>query len=411
MVSRTPAIAIIGAGPAGSAAAFHLARAGLPVTILEARAFPRTKVCGEFISPAATHLLEAILPPDTLRAAGARRVDAFVLQLGTRQRTLRMPSPAWALSRRTLDDLLLERARAAGASVLQPAPVARVDHGQSPPGAPAERPCTIHLADGERLIFDLVLHADGHGRFCPAPPTPAAPGLIAHKCHFIPATPITGVTIRSARGAYLGTVQVEPDANTPSHATLALVARKQLLAAHQGDIDSMVRSLWPSWNQTMRASPWLSSGVARAHFQSSGHPNAFRLGNAAAAVDPVGGEGIGLGLWSGTTLANLLVGALARPRAADSRSPRSTSARTNPASDHALDADALAQLHRRYATLYRRRLLTRRPACQLAAEALTHPRLIAALWPLLTFERFTLAPWYAATGKPWRPPRSSQPAT
>ena len=65
-------IAVIGAGPAGSAAAFHLASAGLDTTLIEARPFPRAKVCGEFVSPAATGLLEAIVPPGDHRARARR---------------------------------------------------------------------------------------------------------------------------------------------------------------------------------------------------------------------------------------------------------------------------------------------------------------------------------------------------
>ncbi|MCA9289310.1 MAG: tryptophan 7-halogenase [Phycisphaerales bacterium] len=376
-----PTIAIIGAGPAGSTAAFHLARAGLDVVVIESRRFPRVKVCGEFISPAATALLEAILPPDRLLAAGARRTDRFVLQIGDGERTLAMPSPAWALSRRSLDDLLLAAARAAGAAVLQPAPVARVDHDA--PNGPA-----IRLADDRTIQADLVLHADGHARFCPTPPTPSARGLVAHKCHFVPPSPIGGVTIRAGADAYVGTIGVEPDERHPRLGTVALCARRQLLQLHQGDIDAMVRGLWPNWNPAARTTDWLSCGVARSGFQRSGHPRAFRLGNAAAGVDPVGGEGIGLAIWSGTTLARLLIDSLQ-------------------ASSPAPAPRTLAHLHRRYGALYRRRLRLRRPACFLAAEALMRPRLIRAAWPLLGIEFLTLAPWYAATGKPLR--RHPQP--
>ncbi|MEZ6234746.1 MAG: FAD-dependent oxidoreductase [Phycisphaerales bacterium] len=372
-----PSIAIIGAGPAGSSAAFHLARAGFDTTVIEARPFPRLKVCGEFISPAATSLLEAILPPDRLLAAGARRTDRFVLQSGNRERTLAMPSPAWALSRRSLDDLMLAAARDAGATVLQPAPVASVDHDA--PGGPA-----IHLADARVIHADLVLHADGHARFCPTPPTPSAPRLIAHKCHFIPPTPIRAVTIRAAAGAYIGTIDVEPDEQHQRLATIALCASRRLLQRHRGDIDAMVRALWPDWNPDARTTDWLSCGVARSRFQTTGHPRAFRLGNAAAAVDPVGGEGIGLAIWSGTTLARLLIESLAATPT--SPSPQS-----------------LNSIHRRYAARYRSRLRLRRPACFLAAESLMRPALIRVLWPLLGIQALTIAPWYAATGKPLRP--------
>lgn len=299
-------IAIIGAGPAGSAAAFHLARAGLGVTIFEARPFPRVKVCGEFVSPAATHLLEAILPADALLAAGARRARTFVLQHGNRARALPLPTPAWAISRRSLDALLLERAADAGARVVQPAPIVSVDHGSvSHPDR-----ARLTLADGRCAQADLVLHADGHARFCPSGPTPGARGLLGHKCHFIPDAPIEGVTIRSCRGAYLGTIQIETHERTqPRHATIALVARASLLGVHGGDRDAMVRALWPEWNPARRTTDWFSCAVARSPYRPSGHFRALALGNAAAAVDPVGGEGIGLALWSGTRAATLIANA------------------------------------------------------------------------------------------------------
>jgi flavin-dependent dehydrogenase len=44
-------VIIAGAGPAGSSAAIHLARAGLRVLLVEQKKFPRPKLCGEFISP------------------------------------------------------------------------------------------------------------------------------------------------------------------------------------------------------------------------------------------------------------------------------------------------------------------------------------------------------------------------
>jgi len=44
-------LAIIGGGPAGTAAAITASRSGARVLLLERGAFPRHKVCGEFISP------------------------------------------------------------------------------------------------------------------------------------------------------------------------------------------------------------------------------------------------------------------------------------------------------------------------------------------------------------------------
>jgi len=44
-------VLVVGAGPGGSATAYHLARHGIDVTIVERAAFPREKVCGDGLTP------------------------------------------------------------------------------------------------------------------------------------------------------------------------------------------------------------------------------------------------------------------------------------------------------------------------------------------------------------------------
>jgi flavin-dependent dehydrogenase len=75
---------VIGAGPAGCCAAVLLARLGVRVTLIEKKAFPRVKVCGEFVSPAGTEALERVVSPGQLVEAGARRVSLMALERGDR---------------------------------------------------------------------------------------------------------------------------------------------------------------------------------------------------------------------------------------------------------------------------------------------------------------------------------------
>ena len=44
-------VIVVGAGPGGSAAAYHLARHGVRVLLLEKSEFPREKVCGDGLTP------------------------------------------------------------------------------------------------------------------------------------------------------------------------------------------------------------------------------------------------------------------------------------------------------------------------------------------------------------------------
>ena len=50
-------VIVVGAGPGGSAAAYHMARHGLRVLLLEKTEFPREKVCGDGLTPRATRQL------------------------------------------------------------------------------------------------------------------------------------------------------------------------------------------------------------------------------------------------------------------------------------------------------------------------------------------------------------------
>ena len=50
-------VIVVGAGPGGSTAAFHLARHGLNVLVLEKTEFPREKVCGDGLTPRAVKQL------------------------------------------------------------------------------------------------------------------------------------------------------------------------------------------------------------------------------------------------------------------------------------------------------------------------------------------------------------------
>ena len=53
----TADVIVVGAGPAGSAAAYHMATAGLDVLLLEKTSFPREKVCGDGLTPRAVKAL------------------------------------------------------------------------------------------------------------------------------------------------------------------------------------------------------------------------------------------------------------------------------------------------------------------------------------------------------------------
>jgi geranylgeranyl reductase family protein len=147
---RATQVLVVGAGPAGSATAYFLARQGIDVVLIDKAHFPRDKTCGDGLLPNALDMLETMGVLNAVRAK-AQRVDEIHSRIGAA--VLHQPfaglyphRPYGAvLPRKQLDTLLLERARSAGAQVVT--------------GVSAEQLPRRRVGDG--WVVDL--RADGHG--------------------------------------------------------------------------------------------------------------------------------------------------------------------------------------------------------------------------------------------------------
>ncbi len=112
-------VLVVGAGPGGSAAAYHLARHGVDVTLVDRSAFPRAKVCGDGLTPrSVAAMLRMGIDPDQ---PGFVRVNG--LRVYSRFDTIELPWPelsSWpgyglVMPRLEFDAMLLVRAQKAGA--------------------------------------------------------------------------------------------------------------------------------------------------------------------------------------------------------------------------------------------------------------------------------------------------------
>jgi len=157
---------VIGAGPAGSATAAFLAERGLDVVLLERARFPRPKPCAEYLSPAASRVLDRLGVTQSIEAlgpahlagmrivspAGDSFVGRFVSGHGFRAHT----DYGLALPRTALDSVLAEAARARGADLREDTTVERVTQES---GAAS---VAVRTPDGAaRLQARLVIAADG----------------------------------------------------------------------------------------------------------------------------------------------------------------------------------------------------------------------------------------------------------
>ncbi|HVV37476.1 MAG TPA: NAD(P)/FAD-dependent oxidoreductase [Acidimicrobiales bacterium] len=150
-------VVVVGAGPAGSAAAITLARGGATVVVIDKATFPRDKCCGDGLTTGALRRLEELgLDPAALPSW--QTVDDVVVR-SVSGRTFRFPMPrgrgvyAAVVRRSELDAALVELARAAGADVREGVGVAGV--------AAVGTGVRVSTDDGDVLDADYVIAADG----------------------------------------------------------------------------------------------------------------------------------------------------------------------------------------------------------------------------------------------------------
>ncbi len=107
-------VIVVGSGPAGCAAACHLARSGVDVALLDRASFPREKVCGDALSPEALEALRELGMDGALDRA--HLVDgSYVFAPDGHSMVTRCDHPGALLPRKDLDAMLLQQARGAGA--------------------------------------------------------------------------------------------------------------------------------------------------------------------------------------------------------------------------------------------------------------------------------------------------------
>ena len=312
---------IIGAGPAGSTAAILLAKAGWSVGIVEKTAFPRRKVCGEFISATSMPLLRELGVGNAFFAEAGPEVQRVGLFAGDAVLESGMPrgedQAGWgrALGREHLDLLLLEAAVRAGAELWQPWSAKELQ------GGPGGYRLRIASADAEReLTAPVIICAYGSWQSGALPLQQQRPhlpsDLLAFKAHFTEgALPQGLMPLLVFPGGYGG--MVESDAGRLSLSCCIRRDRLQecrRLYAHERAGGAVVAHIMASClgvREALRPArlrgAWLSAGPIRPGIRVRSREDVFLVGNLAGEAHPIVAEGISMAMQSAWLLSRRLI--------------------------------------------------------------------------------------------------------
>ncbi len=195
-------VAIIGAGPAGCAAAITAARNGQRVALFERGQYPRHKVCGEFVSSESHLVLQTLLGPDSSLLAQAPQISHARMFADGNCVHFDLGAPAWSITRYDLDYALWQKARQSGVECLN-RPVERITRE----GDRFE----LLLTDKSIVKAKKVINASGRWSNLRRPLVESGPRWIGLKAHFTGEHAPLSTDVYFFHGGYCG---VQPISTT-----------------------------------------------------------------------------------------------------------------------------------------------------------------------------------------------------
>lgn len=298
-------VVIVGAGPAGSAAAIQLVGRGYRVLLLEKSVFPREKLCGEFLSTEVAAICRRLRVLEAMKRAGARPVRFLELtdDSGGAFRD-ELPGTALSMSRMVFDHLLFQRAAEAGADAADGEEVRSID-GTLGGGFTVQterRTITAGVAVGaygRRTLLDRRLGR----RFLQD-----RSAFIGFKARFEGRPREATIELHAFPGGYCGLLQDE-DAAT----NVCWMARADRLREAGGSAEEMIEyqlcgnpRLRRRFEELSRTGDFLAVGQLSFRAKGLFAGDVCMIGDAAGMIAPLCGDGMGMALRTSELAAPLI---------------------------------------------------------------------------------------------------------
>ncbi|HSQ47570.1 MAG TPA: NAD(P)/FAD-dependent oxidoreductase [Lutibacter sp.] len=296
-------ILIVGGGLAGLTSAIHLSKFGISVLVIEKNAYPKHKVCGEYISNEVLPYLNYLgIDPFIM---GAKKIDKFLLS--TKKNSVietQLPLGGFGISRFALDDALAKKAIENGATILQDT-VVNIEFLDNQFKIETKSLLCFNGkivigAYGKRSAIDIKLDRDFIKNEAP---------FLAVKTHMKGNFPDDLVALHNFKGGYCGLSKVEDDSINVCYITDFKSFKKYK------DIEDFQKNVLcenPNLKEVFENSTDLFSKpltISQISFadKSPVENHILMCGDTAGMIHPLCGNGMSMAIRSGQMLSQLII--------------------------------------------------------------------------------------------------------
>lgn len=287
-------LVVLGAGPAGCAAAIAARKSGLSVALVDKANFPRDKLCGGLITGRSLKFLSSIFAINPTATIFQASDNVEFLWKNAHLTKIQTPEPLHFAMRQEFDNLLFQKTILEGVTAFENTTVRSFETSTN----------RVALSDGHVLDYSVLIGADGVNSHL-------AKHLFGRS--FKPRKIGFGLEVESAETDPTKCIQIDFAAVRWGYGwvfpkTNGTTIGVGGLKSENPDLKRALESFSRAGSKLKIKGQFIPFGDFR---RAPGHKNILLVGDAAGLVDPITGEGIALALESGALAAQATTRALA----------------------------------------------------------------------------------------------------